>query len=360
MQYIRTLHQHQHTQVLLAEHPGKYGGQRVVVKRTNLAGASMETRRLAIQEAHLLSKLQHPNIIKCLEHYEEDGFIVIVMEWAELGDLSLAWRRPEGADEPAGSAMVVLIQLLLGLRHLHSLRVIHRDIKTKNILAGLLVPGGRELRVKLSDFGVSRILNTTSRMAQTTIGTPYYSSPEIFAGDPYDAKADIWSLGCVLYELLAGRRPFQSSGLRELGRRVQQCRYEALPKELPYGLRDLVDSMLQPSPERRPTADQLLAHPYVREHCTRLYAILQRREEYPAEFSERLQALQRRLGVQGAAETMVLLMAPDMDTSQCRSEAELVRVAYAAWRRGQRLAECTRSSVDELTMTIRDLHQQRR
>lgn len=178
----KVLFQHERTTVSLGHFTGKYNGQRVVLKRTDLRGASMETRRLAIQEGQLLSRLRHPNIIKCLDHYEENESIVVVMEWAELGDLGEAWIKPSSPKEIADKCMDITIQILLALRHLHSMGTIHRDVKTKNILASRLVPGSPSLRVKLGDFGIARLTRSTAGMAKTTIGTPYYSSPEIFSG----------------------------------------------------------------------------------------------------------------------------------------------------------------------------------
>lgn len=180
---IKVVYQHRRSSIYLATHR-KYGSaQKVILKETKLDGCSLEDRRLAIQEAHLLSRNRHPNIIKLLEHFEEGESIFLVMEWAEFGDLSMAWKRSEGSAEDFTMAvMVVLIQLLLALRHLHQAHIIHRDIKTRNILCGQLIPGSPLLRIKLADFGIARIVRCTASMAKTMIGTPYYSSPEIFSG----------------------------------------------------------------------------------------------------------------------------------------------------------------------------------
>ena len=181
---IRTLYQHRRSSVYLATSHRKYGTQRVVIKETRLEGSCLEDRRLAIQEAHLLSRNRHPNIIKLLDFFERDESIFLVMEWAEYGDLSMSWKRLDIGEDFTMNLMVVLIQLLLALRHLHQNHIIHRDIKTKNILTGPMIPGSALLRIKLGDFGIARIVRTSANsMAKTMIGTPYYSSPEIFSGN---------------------------------------------------------------------------------------------------------------------------------------------------------------------------------
>jgi serine/threonine protein kinase len=125
--------------------------------------------------------------------------------------------------------MDVVIQVLLALRHLHSLGILHRDVKTRNILASHL-PSTGSLRVKLGDFGIARITTRTAGMARTTIGTPLYSSPEVFAGAEYDGRVDVWGLGCVAYELVSGQRPFQSGEFQRLADLVQHSVFPPLSK----------------------------------------------------------------------------------------------------------------------------------
>jgi NIMA (never in mitosis gene a)-related kinase len=91
-----------------------------------------------------------------------------------------------------------------GLQYLHANRILHRDIKTINMFLT------KEERVKIGDLGVAKMLNETSNMAQTVVGTPYYLSPELCEEKPYNNKSDIWSLGCVLYELCTLKHPFEA------------------------------------------------------------------------------------------------------------------------------------------------------
>lgn len=288
-----------------------------------------------------------------------------------VGDLSSAWKTIVYSSE---AVMDIFIQMLLALRHLHSLGIIHRDVKTRNILASRLPQTG-SLRVKLGDFGIARHTTRSGGMARTTIGTPLYCSPEVFGGLEYDSRADIWSLGCVVYELVAGQRPFQSNEFNELAHMVQQSAYQPLSKykdacsspfkfrEVPYGLRDLIDSMLQPDPRRRPSALELLGHPFVKENCNRLYKQLTQPPPAPppavdTEFTTKFRALALKLGTRGAAESFVELMAPEMNSelSRARSESQLTQVARRAWalRFGTKSSQSHEpSSVEDLTMTIK-------
>lgn len=352
---MKILFQQGRTTVGLYQH--RHKSHCVVAKKTNLAGASHDTRKLALQEAQLLSRLKHPNVVKCLEHQEEGDSVTIVMEWADLGDLSQAIKS--GSTMDVDGIMTVLIQLLLGLRYLHGMGLIHRDVKTKNILASRLIQGSNLLRVKLADFGIARLTTRSNGLAQTVIGTPYYSSPEIFSGDLYDCKSDIWSLGCVIYELASGSRPFVSSDFRDLSLKVRQCTYAPLSKELPFGLRDLVDSMLQPDPKNRPIPTQLLQHPFVKDHCDRLYALLRAGHHSPSDlcsssdFMEKFGGLKAKLGTRGAAETFVSLMAPDLAPSLnlALGDNDYVRIAMKAWAR----RPSPSTETDDLTLTMQEI-----
>ncbi len=351
-QILRMLHQHHRTSIQLAH--SKWFSHHVILKKTDLRNASPDTRRLAIQEAQLLVRLKHPNIIKCLETFEEGESVFIVMEYANFGDLSMVWK-----DGTMGYDMImdVIVQALLALRYLHQLGIIHRDVKTKNILCSAL--GSSSLRVKLADFGVARLIGTSNNMASTMIGTPLYSSPEVFSGIPYDCKSDIWSLGCVAYELVAGVRPFASSDFYSLSMKVQHCSYQPLTKDVPFGLRDIIDSMLHPNPSKRPSADTILSHPYVREHCNRLYAYLQKLSTPSIMgdglFDSKFSSLRAKLGTRGATETIVTLMAPDLEAEfrRAATEEELIAIAHKAWSSVHNTPTSTAESIGELTMTIK-------
>jgi NIMA (never in mitosis gene a)-related kinase 1/4/5 len=86
--------------------------------------------------------------------------------------------------------------MCLAMSHMHSKKILHRDLKPQNIFLTA------EMHLKIGDFGISRVLDNSAQMANTSLGTPYYLSPEVCLGQPYDTKSDMWMLGCCLYELV--------------------------------------------------------------------------------------------------------------------------------------------------------------
>lgn len=128
----------------------------------------------------------------------------------------------------------------------------HRDIKSANILVGT------NGACKLADFNVSKVVNGPNGLLRTQTGTPYYASPEVWSDKPYSFKSDIWSLGCVLYEMAALRPPFKSSDIKGLFKKVTKAEYPPLPNRYSKEFREIIHLMLQPLPEKRPTCDFLL------------------------------------------------------------------------------------------------------
>jgi NIMA (never in mitosis gene a)-related kinase len=98
-------------------------------------------------------------------------------------------------------------QLCLAVQHIHTKKIIHRDIKVQNVLMM------DEDNIKLGDFGIAKLLEAIGDLAHTSLGTPYYLSPEVCAGKPYDSKSDVWMLGCLLYELCTLSHPFEGPSL---------------------------------------------------------------------------------------------------------------------------------------------------
>ena len=232
----------------------------------------------ATAEAACLRRLQHPHIVRYLDAWIEEGrgawcqALCIAMEHCEAGDLGtvIAEARQRRCRISNADVNSYAMQLLHALKYAHRNKVLHRDLKPNNIFmrsAGHAVIG---------DFGIARSLNYTQEMARTRIGTPYYVAPEVVRGVPYNAKADVWSFGVILYEVMMLRRPFDvrsssgrspcngGGGLQELYDAITH--HDPLPALIDHcsSLYDrhliaMVRSCLSKQPITRLTATQLLA-----------------------------------------------------------------------------------------------------
>lgn len=146
-------------------------------------------------------KLAHPNIVKCFEYFVHEHKLCIVIEFVQGGDLRTYLDQNKNP-LPEETVVRFMKQLVSALKHCHENGIIHRDLKPENILLTA------NLQVKLSDFGVSFIVDSNITQAQTIAGTVVYMSPEILSNQKYSFPTDIWSLGCIFYELMAHCPPF--------------------------------------------------------------------------------------------------------------------------------------------------------
>uniref|UniRef100_A0A286Y490 Serine/threonine-protein kinase Nek3 n=1 Tax=Cavia porcellus TaxID=10141 RepID=A0A286Y490_CAVPO len=205
------------------------------------------------KEAVLLAKMKHPNIVAFKESFEAEGHLYIVMEYCDGGDLMQKIKQQKGKLFPEHTILNWFTQVCLGVNHIHKKRVLHRDIKSKNVF---LTQNGK---VKLGDFGSARLLSNPMAFACTYVGTPYYVPPEIWENLPYNNKSDIWSLGCILYELCTLRHPFQANSWKTLILKICQGSIRPLPPQYSCELQHLVKQMFKRTPSQRPSATTLLS-----------------------------------------------------------------------------------------------------
>ncbi|KFP32572.1 Serine/threonine-protein kinase Nek3, partial [Colius striatus] len=218
--------------------------------RLPMSPSDLENSR---KEAVLLAKMKHPNIVAYKDSFEADGHLYIVMEYCDDGDLMQKIKHQRGKLFPEDTILHWFVQMCLGVKHIHDKRVLHRDIKSKNVF---LTQNGK---VKLGDFGSARLIAHPLSYACTYVGTPYYVPPEIWESMPYNNKSDIWSLGCILYELCTLRHPFQANSWKHLILKICQGSYNPLPSHYSYELHYLIKQMFKRNPKNRPSASTILS-----------------------------------------------------------------------------------------------------
>uniref|UniRef100_A0A7S2D336 non-specific serine/threonine protein kinase n=1 Tax=Haptolina brevifila TaxID=156173 RepID=A0A7S2D336_9EUKA len=229
-------------------------------------------------EAHVLRSLDHPGIVRYHDSFfTDENSLCIVMEYCHGGDLASMIRNRASSGELAHfseeNVIDMFVQIVQSLKYLHGRRVLHRDLKPQNIL--LSSSAGESPRLLLADFGIAKVLEEANSAAATVLGTPTYLAPEICKGQRYSYPADVWSLGCILHELIALTKVWATTNL--LAAVYKICEQE--PPPLPncpglysYDCQQLVNEMLSKDPSQRPTLDEILRRPMVRAAAERLAA----------------------------------------------------------------------------------------
>ena len=239
----------------------KTDNSQCVIKQINIQNMNEKDKQDTLNEAKILEKLDHPNIIKFKEVFIANKplkTLNIVTEYADGGDLSLAIKNQRKEYFKESQILDYFTQICLAIKHIHGKHIIHRDLKSQNIF---LTKTGL---VKLGDFGIAKNLNCTWQKAKTMIGTPYYLSPEIVNNKPYSFKSDIWSLGVLLYEMMALKMPFDANSLPMLTLKIIKGNYAPPPQRYTADLRNLISQLLNVDPDKRPSVDQILKLPIIK------------------------------------------------------------------------------------------------
>lgn len=230
----------------------------VVVKQIHLGSQSPDLQEASLREASLLKMLDHPNIISFKDSFIDNDFLYIVMEYASGGDLNSKINERKGQHFSEQQILTWFSQLCLALQVIHQHKILHRDIKSQNVFID------SKGNCKLGDFGIAKCLDTTGQFAQTVVGSPFYLSPEICQGIPYNSKTDIWSLGCVLYEMCTLTQAFSSNCIGGIVMKILRAEQPPIPGFYSEDLQNMVDLMLQKNAGRRPSVSQILGSAFLK------------------------------------------------------------------------------------------------
>jgi calcium-dependent protein kinase len=214
-----------------------------------------------IEEVNILRGLDHPNIVKYFETYEDDLYIHIVMEYIPGDNLFKMVTNRNYTKFGEKDAAEILVCLLKAVLFLHKNGIVHRDIKPENILFSM--PGNYQT-LKLIDFGLSVIKSKSKDKYR--VGSPYYMAPEMLNG-AYSYETDIWSIGVILYVMMTGKQPFQGKDQEQVFEKISKGVYDVkLLEKQKYSneLKDLIKKMLILERSRRISLQAALEHPWIK------------------------------------------------------------------------------------------------
>lgn len=230
------------------------------LKTIDISKMDKKTLTNTLNEIRILCSIDHPNIVGYIEAFLEDDKLCVVMEYVGGGDLANRIQNYRKKKYSVKEELIwsYAIQILNGLKVLHDLKIMHRDIKSANIF---LTDDYETL--KLGDLNVAKIAKDD--YASTQIGTPYYLAPEIWLNESYDYRCDIFSAGCVLYEMTALNIPFEAKSLQKLYEKVTKSQPHRIPQRYSANLNNIIQMFLKKNPVDRPNVYEALNLPIIKQ-----------------------------------------------------------------------------------------------
>ena len=224
------------------------------LKCVQISKLSSIERQNSLNEIRLLASINHKNIISYKESFysEENQTLNIILEYADDGDLQtkIISKKKFGCFFEEKTIWSIFIQMVKGLNELHKRKIIHRDLKSANIF---LMKNGI---CKLGDLNVAKVVE--NGLLRTQTGTPYFASPEIWEDKPYSFKSDIWSIGCILYQMAGLKMPFQGKNIKEVYYNLKNINIPPLPEIYSPDLMYMVKKLLKLNPDQRPSTQEIL------------------------------------------------------------------------------------------------------
>ena len=229
------------------------------LKKVKLKKLSEKEKKNALNEVRILASIKSNFVISYKEAFidELEQSLCIVMEYADKGDLyqKITHFKRMGYYFDEMDVWKIFIQMTKGLKALHDLKILHRDLKSANIF---LFNDGSS---KIGDLNVSKVARKGLGYTQT--GTPYYASPEVWRDEPYDSKSDIWSLACVTYEMLTLHPPFKAENMKGLYEKVIKGKYPKINERYSNDISELLKLLFKLNPKERPSCTEILQNPIV-------------------------------------------------------------------------------------------------
>ena len=235
--------------------------QQVAVKIINKDSIkTLEDKELVRIEIGIMKLCHHPNVVRLLDHLENEDYIFIVMEYIEGGTLG-QYLKKKNFNFSERQASTIMSQIASGVKYLHKYGIVHRDLKPDNIMITQQNDFGV---IKIMDFGLSKIVSTQETMVDG-YGTLSYVAPEVLLRTPYNKEVDIWSMGVILYYMLCGHLPFKGNKEVIIAEKIVNDDLEFNDEEWEVRskrVKELINSCLKKEPKERITIDEFLNHPW--------------------------------------------------------------------------------------------------